>query len=84
MNCPFCASASVRRSRRRGIKEKVSSWLGRWPYRCHVCMHRFFSSERYYPEAIPYFTPLPQSEAKSRRQPQVIEGTILSPERERG
>jgi transcriptional regulator NrdR family protein len=65
MNCPFCASANVRRSRRRGITERVSCWMGRRPYRCHTCMHRFFSSEAYRPQ--------PQSKS----EPQVIEGTIV-------
>src|SRR5260370_30747967 len=77
MNCPFCASTNVRRSHRRGIREKMSSWLARRPYRCHTCMHRFFSSERYYPEANQYATALPKSQSKTRRQPQVIEGTII-------
>ena len=46
MNCPVCANPNVRRSRRRGLIDKVKSWFGRRPYRCHTCMHRFFSSVR--------------------------------------
>jgi transposase-like protein len=76
MNCPFCASANVRRSRRRGIMERLTSWAGRRPYRCQICMHRFFSSEPYYPKAYAYATPLPKGQAESEHQPQVIEATV--------
>jgi transposase-like protein len=72
MNCPFCASANVRRSHRRGIAEKLRSWMGRQPYRCHTCMHRFFSSEGYVrPHQRATTSP------RRKRQPQIIEGTII-------
>jgi hypothetical protein len=73
MNCPFCASANVRRSRRRGIAEKVTCWLGKWPYRCHTCMHRFFSPERHVGKA----RRRSGGTGKRQVQPQVIEGTIV-------
>jgi len=73
MNCPLCASDNVRRSRRRGIAEKVRSWVGRRPYRCHTFMHRFFSSEKYIKS--PERRSMPLSEG--HRQPQVIEATII-------
>lgn len=46
MNCLHCGSTDVHRSRRRGLVDKLRSWLGQRPYRCHTCMHRFFAPSK--------------------------------------
>jgi hypothetical protein len=42
MLCPKCNSNRVYRSHRRGIVDRLSCGLNRYPYRCHDCKHRFF------------------------------------------
>jgi hypothetical protein len=47
--CPVCASGSVRRSKRKGIVERI--WFRFafvWPYRCKDCDSRFWSFHRAY------------------------------------
>ena len=39
--CPKCQSARVYRSHRRTVKERLRSFSGYYPYRCHACDHRF-------------------------------------------
>jgi len=40
--CPRCGSYRVRRSRRRGLREKlILPLVGRLPYRCEDCDKRF-------------------------------------------
>ena len=39
--CPGCGSKLLRRSMRRTFKDRLLSLLGRWPYRCQMCHHRF-------------------------------------------
>jgi hypothetical protein len=40
--CPYCReSGRIRRSHRRNIFERVTSFLGRFPYRCGECGNRF-------------------------------------------
>ncbi len=42
-SCPRCSSHSVRKSRRRGIVERVAcALLQILPYRCQECDHRYF------------------------------------------
>lgn len=47
MQCPHCGSSTVRRSRRRGLRDRVASWLNRWPYRCELCYSRFWADRRW-------------------------------------
>lgn len=44
--CARCQGNKIRRSRRRGIWERVISLVGVYPYRCHDCDHRFFALKR--------------------------------------
>ncbi len=45
--CPNCGSARVHRSHRRGFYERVLlPLLGRRPFRCADCEHRFISFRR--------------------------------------
>ncbi len=39
--CPNCLSSKCRRSRRRGVKEHLNSFVGLWPWRCEKCDGRF-------------------------------------------
>jgi hypothetical protein len=39
--CPSCQSPRVYRSHREGLLDRLHSWLGRYPHRCHACNHRF-------------------------------------------
>ena len=43
--CPACNGKKVFRSHRRGFFERaVLPLIGRRPYRCHDCGHRFYAS----------------------------------------
>ena len=42
LRCPSCESQDIRRSKRQGILDGLSSILGFLPYRCEDCNHRFF------------------------------------------
>jgi len=48
MFCPVCGSNNCVRSRRRSTMERVLSWIGVFPFRCHDCSHRF---SRFYPSS---------------------------------
>jgi ribosomal protein L37AE/L43A len=39
--CPQCGRTLVRRSRRRGLRERLWSALRVYPWRCEHCNHRF-------------------------------------------
>lgn len=41
MVCPKCKANRAHRSHRRGLLERVSGLCALYPYRCHVCEHRF-------------------------------------------
>ena len=41
MNCPFCESATARRSRRHSLLDYLSSLVGILPWRCTKCHKRF-------------------------------------------
>jgi PilZ domain len=43
LRCPFCGSARIRRSRRRGFAEHVQQLLRRYPFHCNDCYKRFSS-----------------------------------------
>jgi len=43
MLCPDCKSAICRRSRRRGMQDRVMSAFGFLPWRCGTCQARFYS-----------------------------------------
>lgn len=47
MRCPHCGSSTVRRSRRRGLRDQLASWINRWPYRCEACYLRFWADRRW-------------------------------------
>ncbi len=52
MHCPSCGSSDIHRSRRRGFKDRMRSWLGLWPYTCHGCETRFVNGVRYGPRVM--------------------------------
>jgi Zn finger protein HypA/HybF involved in hydrogenase expression len=41
LRCERCGSASIRRARLQGFSEAVQTILGRYPFRCRGCQHRF-------------------------------------------
>jgi hypothetical protein len=41
-NCPECGSNQLRWSKRRGVHERVATWIIGRPVRCRQCFHRFF------------------------------------------
>jgi DNA-directed RNA polymerase subunit RPC12/RpoP len=41
MQCSQCKTDSAHRSHRAGLKERLASLFGYYPYRCHRCGHRF-------------------------------------------
>jgi hypothetical protein len=41
LQCPVCHGTHIRRSRRRGLLEWLASLVGRYPFRCEDCNHRF-------------------------------------------
>ena len=43
VQCPACASSSVKRSIRRGLWERLKSVIAIYPYRCSECNCRFFA-----------------------------------------
>ena len=48
--CPNCGSTRVHRSHRRGFFERILLPLvGRRPFRCADCNHRFIASRRSHP-----------------------------------
>ena len=46
LRCPLC-SGTVRRSQRVGWRDFVAHLLGRYPFRCWACHHRFYLRRRY-------------------------------------
>ncbi len=44
--CPSCSLDQAHRSHRIGTKERIFSWIGRHPYRCHGCGFRFYPGSR--------------------------------------
>lgn len=40
--CPLCNSATVRRSRRRNLRDRMMSIFSRLPFRCEECDLRFY------------------------------------------
>jgi predicted RNA-binding Zn-ribbon protein involved in translation (DUF1610 family) len=40
--CPQCGSATVRRSHRRGVVDRILQMVRFRPYRCQECYNRFF------------------------------------------
>jgi hypothetical protein len=40
--CPSCGSSLVRRSRRRGVVDRLYTIIGMRPFRCEHCDLRFF------------------------------------------
>jgi hypothetical protein len=46
VQCPACASDSVRRSARRGLWERLLSVIAIYPYRCNECNRRFVARGR--------------------------------------
>ncbi len=40
--CPFCRSADVHRSRKRGFVDRILGFTGIRPYRCHFCERRHY------------------------------------------
>src|SRR4051812_14159369 len=47
MTCIRCGSSEIHRSRRSGACDRISSWIGRYPYRCQHCGMRFRAAGRY-------------------------------------
>jgi hypothetical protein len=44
MECPYCKSDNVRRSRRRGLREGLLLRIILWaPFRCRSCQQRFWA-----------------------------------------
>jgi hypothetical protein len=43
--CPLCGSA-VRRSQRSGWRDVCAKIIGRYPFRCSACHHRFYLHRR--------------------------------------
>jgi transposase-like protein len=66
MQCPHCGSSTVRRSRRRGLRDRVASWLSRWPYRCESCYFRFWADRRQPHPSRPAWHPQPVRAAVAR------------------
>jgi hypothetical protein len=51
--CPNCQSGAIRRSKRRGLVERVFLRVAMvWPYRCEDCDARFWSFRRRQPAAL--------------------------------
>ena len=44
--CPHCGSATVRRSHRRGVVDRILQMVRFRPYRCQECYNRFFRIPR--------------------------------------
>ncbi len=44
-SCPACTGI-IRRSERRGWRDLVWYLLGRYPWRCRACNHRFYAAHR--------------------------------------
>jgi predicted RNA-binding Zn-ribbon protein involved in translation (DUF1610 family) len=44
--CPHCGSATVRRSHRRGVVDRILQVVRFRPYRCQECYNRFFRIPR--------------------------------------
>ncbi len=44
LRCERCGSANIRRARLQGITEAAQALLGRYPFRCRECQHRFSAS----------------------------------------
>jgi hypothetical protein len=80
MICPSCGNADIRPSEHSYWSDTLQSVLGRKPYRCRKCRHRFYSSETP-PPAVegakrsgrPQLDPL--HEAKRRRK-RILRGLI--------
>ncbi|MGD0515734.1 MAG: hypothetical protein ABSA29_20710 [Terriglobales bacterium] len=51
--CPRCASSTIRRSRRRSLRDRVMSLLSYLPYRCDECDLRFYFQPRVLTVAVP-------------------------------
>ena len=60
--CPRCKSEKIRRSKRRGLRDRMWGLLGRWPYRCKDCSFRFRRRIRY---AAPPPSPTPGTTARA-------------------
>ena len=41
MDCPKCHEDRAHRSHRHGLRERIASLVGYYPYRCRQCGHRF-------------------------------------------
>jgi hypothetical protein len=50
MMCPKCKTDSAHRSHRTGLRERLSSIMGYYPYRCRQCKHRFLGLRHSLPE----------------------------------
>lgn len=66
--CQSCGSAQIRRAHREGVRDKLRSLAGSYPYHCHQCRARFFL----YAESLPRST-----------QPTTIQPARPRPERKR-
>lgn len=44
-SCPIC-TGTIRRSERRGWRDLAKYLLGRYPWRCRTCGHRFYTTSR--------------------------------------
>lgn len=44
-SCPLCIG-TTRRSERRGWRDFIRHLLGRYPWRCRTCSHRFYAVSR--------------------------------------
>jgi predicted Zn-ribbon and HTH transcriptional regulator len=60
MLCPRCKADHAHRSHRKGVVERLGSWIGYYPYRCRECGYRFLQF-RY---AIPPESPGKHSETE--------------------
>ncbi len=62
--CPRCGSHDTRKSLPRGMFDTFVLMIGRWPYRCRKCSHRFI---RKVPKSyINDFSHLDEAEETSR------------------
>jgi len=53
MICPNCGNAKIRLSEHRHWNDVFQRIMGRLPYRCRECRHRFYASASIMPSAGP-------------------------------
>jgi predicted Zn-ribbon and HTH transcriptional regulator len=70
--CPKCRSDAIKRAHRQGLKERLSSLVLVYPYRCRKCGHRFLRFRR--PSGSPPKSSNKTNPAQKRRRELLLYG----------